>query len=227
MKVKIKPYLLRLLKSNIAYILSLLLLIILFFVILSISIDKIKKEDKKISTLTAEVDRLEKKANFFQDTLPSSKELDEDIKLLNNLIPNIEDYFSIVYALETISQKTGFNIESYSVNITKSTPNKLRLSVNGIGDSTTFLKFLNEYNFSGGRLITSDKIELSPQLTGAIKVDLTFYNKNVPLSGSFDLPKNDKIFAELDSIKKKVSFEFIEKDQETLDLNYPIKKNPF
>ena len=58
MKVKIKPYLLRLLKSNIAYILSLLLLIILFFVILSISIDKIKKEDKKISTLTAEVDRL-------------------------------------------------------------------------------------------------------------------------------------------------------------------------
>ena len=44
------------------------------------------------------------------NSIPQSEKLDEDIKFLNTLIPNTEDYFSIIYALENLSQKSNFII---------------------------------------------------------------------------------------------------------------------
>ncbi len=226
MKLKIKPYLLRLVKENIVYIFSLFFLFILIVIVIKTGFDKITDSNSKIKTLTNEVNSLQSKAAFFQETIPDTAKLDEDVKLLNLLIPNIEDYFSIIYSLETLSQKTGFNVVGYSVSIGKSTPNKLRLSVTGLGDSTSFMKFLDEYNFSGSRLITSDKIELNPQLTGAIKIDLTFYNKSTSTTNT-DITPNKKIFQELEAIKQKVNFDFSQNVQENQDLSYPKKSNPF
>ena len=56
------------------------------------------------------------------DTLQFNKTLTEDQivvynKILTTLIPETEDYFSIIYALETISQNTGFSIVSYTINL--------------------------------------------------------------------------------------------------------------
>ncbi|KKQ23896.1 MAG: hypothetical protein US40_C0006G0010 [Candidatus Roizmanbacteria bacterium GW2011_GWC2_37_13] len=227
MNLKIKPYFFRLIKENLTYLISSCFLFIIFLIMIKVGIDKISSGEKKIKALTKEVDKLQKKVTLFQTALPSTEKLDEDIKLLNNLIPNIEDYFSIIYALETLSQKTGFLVTDYSVNISKSTVNKLKLTVTGIGDSNSFIRFLDQYNFSGGRLITSDKIELTPELTGAIKIDLTFYSKSQKIGTENELLVNEKAFQDLESIKRKVSFNLITSEEENLDLNYPKKTNPF
>lgn len=225
--MKIKPYLLRLIKENVIYIISIFFLLVMITVAIKVGLNKIFQSELKIKTLTKEIDQLQKKANLFKVSIPSTEKLDEDIRLLNRLIPNLEDFFSIIYSLETLSQKTGFNIVDYSVNIDKSAVNELKLNVTGIGDSGSFIKFLNEYNFAGGRLITSDKIVLKPELIGAVKIDLTFYSKNVPVSGSSEIQTDDKIFKDLEAIKQKVSFNFAEPDQKNLDLSYPRKSNPF
>lgn len=227
MKIKIKPYLLRLIKKNSPYLISIVFIFFLIFAIVKISYDKISKVDANIKILDSDVKNLQKKAQLFQNVLPPTEKLDEDIKLLNRLIPNIEDFFSIIYSLEKLSSKTGFVIDGYAVDMTNSTSEKLRLSITGTGDTATFMKFLDEYNFGGGRLITSDRIELKPELSGTLKVDLTFYNKNVPISGGEELPTSNKIFEDIEAIKKKVVFDFEEQDLEKLDLEYPKKNNPF
>lgn len=225
--MKIKPHLLHLIKQNVVYLISIFFLLVMIAIAIKVGLGKIFNSELKIKTLTKEIDQLQKKANLFKVSIPSTEKLDEDIRLLNSLIPNLEDYFSIIYSLETLSQKTGFNIVDYSVNIGKSTVNKLKISVTGIGDNDSFIKFLNEYNFAGGRLITSDKIVLNPELIGAVKIDLTFYSKNVPVSSSSEIQIDNKIFKDLEAIKQKVTFNFAETDQENIDLSYPRKSNPF
>lgn len=227
MKTKIKPYLFRLIKENILYIISTFFLLILIVVVSKLSLDRIFDSDTKIKQLNTDISELEKKVELYQTSIPSSDKLDEDIKLLNTLIPNIEDYFSIIYSLEKLSQDTGFIITDYIVNVGKSTENKLRLTVTGVGDSNTFLKFLNDYRFGGGRLITSDKIELSPQLSDSLQLNLAFYNKSVNLSEQDVVATDKKMFKELEAIKQKVNFVFTETASEEADLTYPVKGNPF
>ena len=232
LKLKIKPYLYRLLKENILYIISFLLLIFLNILILIIGINKLINLNNEVKKISTEVSDLKNRYKFyFQSQDLVEEKLIEDIKMLNRLIPDVEDYFSIIYALEKLSQKTGFYIISYSVDVSKSTKDKLRLSVSGVGDSVSFLNFLESYNFGGERLITSDKIEYNSQASGAIKLNLTFYNKNISLSAvgnqlyGQEIPKED-IFAEIEAIKSKVDFSF---SQEPVaeDFNYQKKSNPF
>ncbi len=228
MKLKIKPYLLRLIKENILYIVSIVFLVILIVFVSKFSVDRLIESNKKTKLLKADIIELEKKVKLYQTSIPSSDKLDEDINLLNSLIPNIEDYFSVIYSLEKLSQKTGFLIVDYSVNIQKSTTNKLRLIVTGMGDSVSFLKFLEDYKFGGGRLITSDKIELNSQISESIKLDLTFYNKSANLNSKDVAITDGKIFEELETIKQKVSFDFNQNlPVEELDTVYPRKNNPF
>lgn len=225
MKLKIKPYLFRLIKENILYIVSLFFLLILIITTIKLSLDKINLGKSRINILKTDIDQLDKKVKLYQESIPSTDKLDEDIKLLNRLIPNVEDYFSVIYALDKLSEKTGFLIINYSVNVKKSTSDKLRLTVNGIGNSEEFLRFLEEYQFSGGRLITSDKIELNPEMSGVIKLNLTFYNKAVKPGNEEITMKDSKIFDKLESIKEKVSFHF--NKEERIDLDYPKKNNLF
>lgn len=225
MKLKIKPYLFRLIKENILYIVSLFFLLILIITTIKLSLDKINLGKSRINILKTDINQLNKKVKLYQESIPSTDKLDEDIKLLNRLIPNVEDYFSVIYALDKLSEKTGFLIINYSVNVKKSTSDKLRLTVNGIGDSEAFLRFLEEYQFSGGRLITSDKIELNPEMSGTIKLNLTFYNKAVKPGNEEITMTDSKIFDKLESIKEKVSFDFDE--EERIDLDYPKKNSLF
>ncbi|MGB9883483.1 MAG: hypothetical protein ACPLRN_03160, partial [Microgenomates group bacterium] len=171
MKIKINSYLRQLIKENYFYFIGFFVLSIFFLLILVLGINKINTLNQNIEKLSSEVNNLNKKYQLINTIIPDEQILDEDMKVLNALIPNSEDYFSIIFALENLSQKTGFIITGYTVNISQSTPNKLRLVVNGVGDTDAFLKFLQNYQFGGGRLITSDKITLSQNLNGAIKLD--------------------------------------------------------
>ena len=178
--------------------------------------------------MKAELNQLQIKADLLTTAIPSSEKLTEDLDFLNKLIPNIEDYFSIVYALESLSQKSNFIVTSYNVSVDKSTSEKLRLNVTGTGDSQTFIEFLKNYNYGGGRLITSDKILIDPNYFGAIKIDLTFYSKNVPVTQNLDLKVDGKVFTDLETLKSKVNFTFGNNEaSSTPVLDYPKKESPF
>lgn len=227
MKIKINPYLRQLIKQNIIYIFSFFVLIVFFILILIFGIKKINQTNKNINMLNNDINNLQKKINLINTVVPNEEILNEDIRILNALIPNTEDYFSIIYALEILSQKTGFYINSYTVNVSQSTVNKLKLIVTGIGDANAFLKFLSEYNFGGSRLITSDKIELNQLLNGSVKLDLTFYNKKVDIKSKEIAITNLNIFKEIEKIKEKVSFNFINSENQETNIEYKIKQNPF
>ncbi len=228
MKLKIKPFLRRLLRENIYYLIGNIFIFALIVVTIRTGTTNNSNYDKKIADLKVELNQLKNKVTLMNTAIPSSEKLDEDLDFLNKLIPNIEDYFSIVYALEKLSQKSNFIITSYTVSVGSSTAEKLKLNVSGTGDSQTFIDFLKNYNFGGGRLITSDKIQLDPNFFGTIKIDLTFYTKNVSTSKNLEIEPDEKIFKELEALKSKVNFVF-EPNIATSesDYNYPRKQNPF
>ncbi len=227
MKNKIKPFIKRLILENIFYIFGNVFIFILIVVVVKIGLTENFSYDKKIAILKIELNTLQNSARLSAD-IPSSEALEEDIKLLNALIPNIEDYFSIIYALEKLSQKSNFTITEYTVNLQNSTSEKLKLVVSGTGNSQSFINFLKIYNFGGGRLITSDKIKLDPNFFGSIKVDLTFYNKSALTEKKIESTVNNNIFKEIETLKNKVSFTFYS-NSEVGDpsSDYPRKNNPF
>ncbi len=228
MKLKIKPFLRRLLKENFFYLFGNIFIFALIVVTINIGLTNNSNYEKKIAGLKTELNLLKNKVTLMNTSVPSSLKLDEDLDFLNKLIPNVEDYFSIVYALEKLSQKSNFIITSYTVSVGTSTADKLKLNVSGTGDSQTFIDFLKNYNFGGGRLITSDKIQLDPNFFGTIKIDLTFYTKNVSSSQNLEIEPDEKIFKELETLKSKVNFVF-EPNIATgeANYNYPRKGNPF
>ncbi len=226
--IKIKPFIRRLIKENIFYMIGNLFIFVLIIITIKIGLSQNSNYQTKISALKIEMVQLQNKITLMRTTIPSTEKLDEDLNFLNTLIPNVEDYFSIIYALEKLSQKSNFIVTSYSVSVAKSTAQKLKLNVTGVGDSQAFIDFLKSYNFEGGRLITSDKIQLDPNFFGSIKIDLTFYTKNVTTSQNLEIAPDPKIFKELEALKSKVNFTF-DSNQEIndQDLNYPRKSNPF
>jgi hypothetical protein len=228
MKNKIKPFILRLIRENVFYIIGNLFIFILIVVTIKIGLTENSNYDKKINVLKAELNQLQNKITLMNTVIPSSHKLDEDLSFLNTSIPNIEDYFSIIYALEKLSQQSNFIITEYSVNMRDSTNEKLKLEIIGMGDSQSFINFLKNYNFGGGRLITSDKIQINPNFFGSIKIYLTFYAKSVSTNKNLDQALDSKIFNELEILKTKISFNFDSNlATSSADLNYPKKTNPF
>ena len=228
MKTKIKPFIQRLIRENIFYIFGNVFILILIVVSVRIGLSENLNYNKKINSLKTELSELQNKITLMNTVIPSTESLDEDLNFLNTLIPNVEDYFSIIYSLEKLSQKSNFIITEYSVDVKKSTTQKLKLSVIGVGESQTFINFLKDYNFGGGRLITSDKIQIDPNFFGSIKIDLTFYAKSVLTDKNLGQITDYKFFEELEALKSKVNFSFTENiATDSADLEYPKKTNPF
>ncbi len=223
---KIKPYVLGLIKQNAAYIAALILLLVLTVAVVKAGFDRVGRANREDEILTREVKELQTKFNLLNSVVPDTVELDQYIKLLNGLIPNAENYFSIIRSLELLSQKTGFIITSYNVGVKSNLKDRFKLSVTGVGDTTSFLRFLENYNFGGGRLITSDKIELNPQVDAAIKINLTFYNKKVVQDLAQDLEINEKTISEVAALIPKVGIS-LKEEEEAPDFSYPKKSNPF
>jgi hypothetical protein len=228
MKNKIKPFIQRLIQENIFYILGNILIFILILINIKVGLSQNFDYNKKVSDLGIELNQLKNKVTLMRVTIPSSQILDEDLIFLNTLIPNVEDYFSITHSLEKLSEKSNFIITSYDINVSKSSVEKLKLSVTGIGDSESFINFLKDYNFGGGRLITSDRIQLEPNFFSLIKIDLTFYSKSASTSQSLEVEPNGKVFQELQLLKDKAGFSPEgESAINNPSLNYPKKSNPF
>ncbi len=181
-----------------------------------------------ITKFTQEISDLKKKAelvSYKQEIIKEGIDLKEANNLFTKLIPNEEDYFSVIAAFEKISQDTNFLIINYSINLKSSTKDKLSLTIEGKGDQDAFFKFLKDYRYIGKRLITIDKIDY--RSTGFLEVSLivNFYsgkNNNMLTTASKLTDEEKKL---IQTIKEKVSLE--ETTEEASSSSYSTKSNPF
>lgn len=125
-------------------------------------------------TLQGQVDLVNENRKIDQDKLDAYNEL------LTKLIPEEEDYFFVISAIEQLSTQTGFSLSRYSINLSSSTAEKLSLNIDGGGDANSFLRFLNTYQYGGGRLITNENMEFSPQNFRSVRLSLNFYHRKTP-----------------------------------------------
>jgi len=229
MKNKIFVYYSVLIKENLIYILTNIVLIgVIFFLSIS-SFKKIDENKKNIEQLKSEINTLTLKNNNLSLFRKSNFDIEKAIKILNHLVPNQEDYFSILYALENLSKKTGLQIISYAIDLSNKDPNRLRLTIAANGDTNTFLNFLNEYNFAGKRLITSDNLSLNAEQQSGFKIDLTFYNQKNENGISPASAIDDKnFFKKINELLAKTEFILKESSEEaSIIIDYPRKVNPF
>lgn len=228
MKPKINPYVQFILKENIYYIVIAFILLISIFILPSIIINTYSQNVEKIITLEEELQEINSKKNalsFLSNT--STKNIDEYYNIVSSLIPEAENYFTIIYALNNLAELTNFNITSYSLNLKESTPNKLSIEVTGIGNQNEFLNFLKEYNLGGGRLITAEEITLNSEEFSGITLRLNFYNQKSSLFQSGNIDYKDAL-SKIDNLKSKIKFNFqSEVKKETAVEEYPTKTNPF
>lgn len=153
--------------------------------------------------------------------------LEEANKLLSVLLPDTEDFFSIIGALEKISQLSGFTIKEYVVKLSVSNKEKFSISVGGTGDTNSFVNFLKDYQIGGGRLSTSEKIEFTSSELKSTKVQLNFYHKKAVVSNDIIPKLTDADIDFYNKIKGKLSFDLIQANVGEEQFNYPVKTNPF
>jgi len=226
MKVKINPYIKSLLRENSAYIILNIVLVVVLIVFSIYNFHLIPDKQNDIARKEGEITELQKRLNVLNSPFATNdKELNSSLELLNSLIPSSEDYFSIISVLEELSSKTNFIIDSYVINLASSNTNKLQLTIDGKGDQESFIKFLKEYNFGGGRLITSSNIKLSSKFAGSMVLTITFYNKPLAPGTQLPLSLSNEDQAEIEELKNKVSFTI--KEEKTEDSSYSKKSNPF
>ncbi len=225
MKIRLKPYHKYALRVNFPYLIIVVILFISTLVIPSFMLSKYFNNEKKIEQLEEELSQLDLKKSFLSSSLESSS-LEGDVRIIKSLVPDFENYFSIIFALDELSKKSNFIISAYTVNLKDSNQERLSLSVQGIGDHASFLNFLEQYNFGGGRLITAEKIEFNNDNLSGTTLALNFYNKKVNniADKNIDFKQTVERLAEL---REKVSYVIQPEQIENPSQDYPTKSNPF
>lgn len=231
MKTRINPYIFSLLRQNAPY----LAICLIFFVLAILSpffiFQKFADNNKRLALLRSDIlsTTSDKRAI---STLASQSEsnIQLDIQLLNSLIPDSEDYFSIISSLDELSNKTNFKILSYSISSASlEQSDKLPLQIAGIGNIQAFINFLKTYNFGGNRLITLDKIEFKPKEgENVYNLSVTFYHKSIGTKAQKvpDLLTLQKSLKRLNELKDKVGIIYKQEEAPSND-SYPVKSNPF
>lgn len=182
----------------------------------------------QVSALDFELAQLRTKVAIIRTNKAIAKDKIEDYnKLLMQLIPDYEDFFSMIYALEQLSIKTGFNITGYVIGFGGANNERHSLEIEGNGDSNTFMKFLQDYNFGGGRLITNENIKYSVSSgVGKTTLLINFYTKKIPTQIENVEILTRKDLQLMEQIKDKVSVVIKTGDTEEV-ASYETKSNPF
>jgi len=228
MKPKINYYLLRVIKENSIYLIIFVVMLVGAVAGILIFINQFGLINNKIGTTNKEITELKKKADlvtYKQEIIKQGINLDQTNRMLTKLIPNEEDFFSAIYALEELSKKTNFSIVNYTINLKATTKNSLGLTIEGHGDNDTFFNFLRDYRFSGGRLITVDKIDFKFSGFSKIKLNINFYSgKDAAGQNSSQVKLTDFDKRIIKEIQSKVTLDVAGAEENT---SFPTKTNPF
>lgn len=227
MKKQIRPYYKFAFKKNILYLVLIFLLASFSIALVLLAPGIFTDNNNKIKTLKADVkDFRLKKVVLDSLLLGNSTNIEDDVAVMGRLIPEVEDYFSIIASLDELSAKTNFIITSYSIDIKNSNSNKLSLNINGVGDEQSFINFLKQYNFQGGRLITIENISLGKEEAGAFSLILNFYNERINTAGGKNLDYQNAL-QKVNEIKSKVTFSLQPTSEKIPDEDYAKESNPF
>lgn len=188
-------------------------------------VNKVLASKNEVDMMQQQLADLQSKNLQSTSTIRLSKDqLEKHRQMLARLIPDSEDFFSILYAIEKLSIQNGFIITDYVINDTKSKGETVTLSIQGQGDAPSFLRFIQSYPFEGGRYITGDTISLNSKDTQNSALNLTFYSKLAsPLQKPAKPLSQDDINL-LDKIAAKTSLLIQDPPVST---DYATKKNPF
>ncbi len=148
-------------KKYISVVLFVLLdiVFILFLVYLGYKIYGVYSETQ---ALKAEIDQLKSSSLLIKN----NKDLLEDNiseynAILDKMIPDSETYFQVISTLEQLEDRMGVNVESYSINLPETTEEKMSLTLTISGTKESIETLFENYRYSGGRLITNEKLEYS------------------------------------------------------------------
>lgn len=133
-----------------------------------------RDEADKLQTTVADLETQEK--ILHKNNSLSENDVDTFNKVSSELVPSEESYFSLISAIEEISTKSGFELSDYNIDIQKDDKNKVSISVKGDGNIENFLKFLEVYNFSGGRLVTVEEFNVPLEEGESYDIVLNFYH---------------------------------------------------
>ncbi|MCL4378647.1 MAG: hypothetical protein M1409_09805 [Actinobacteria bacterium] len=227
MNLKLDYQIKRIIKNNLIYLVTLAILVICYLLSIYFFTRQYKTGIDNIESLNRDLSDLESKKSLIEykdQVLKNEIDLDQANAILAQLVPNEEDFFSIIVALEKLSEQTNFIITSYTISIANSNPGKLSISISGQGDINSFVTFLENYNFGGGRLITIDNIDYQQGSFSGTTLALNFYSGKGPSDQALKPFSNaDKKLIE--KIMQKVKLEV--KSNESEIMNYPVKSNPF
>jgi len=228
MKPKINYYLLRVLKENSIYLIIFIVMLVGVVSGILIFISRFGLINNKTGITNKEITELKKKVDlvsYKQEIIKQGINLDQTNKMLTKLIPNQEDFFSAVYALEELSKKTNFTIVNYVINLKSTTKDSLGLTIEGHGDNDTFFNFLRDYRFSGGRLITVDKIDFKSSGFSKIKLNINFYSgKDTAGQNLSQVKLTDFDKRIIKEIQTKITLDVVGGEVNT---SYSTKTNPF
>ena len=140
--------------------------------------------------------------NLLQDNISSYNDI------LDALIPDGETYFQVISALEQLEARNGVRINSYSINLSETTEEKMSLSLTISGPQNTIESLLDNYHYSSGRLITNEEITYSMGNTETISFAINVFHS------SSDQPNPESDVAEI--IIANEDIEFIQSIQERL-----------
>lgn len=225
--MKLEYNLAKILKDNLIYIITLVVLISSFVAATFFFLGQMEEIGAKIATNQTEVNELTRKKELIQfkdSVIKDEINLDQINAAFTQLIPNQEDYFSIIATLENLSAQSNFIITAYTIDLGQSTSEQLAITIEGQGDPQTFLEFMRNYNFGGGRLITMDKINYSTKDLDGSKIDINVYRGKGQGAEAFtNLTPQDKEL--IQTVMEKVQVQLKSDDTEVAD--YPTKTNPF
>lgn len=223
--LKIDFYTRRLLKENFLYLFLFVIILFIISFYFPLQIKNYYEKEEKMEMINNEIFQLRQKLQTL--SLISSEKIKEYLLLLEELLPENEDFFSIIYALERLSYKTGFRILSYSLSINPGKTNKVSLKIDGEGTVDNFLSFLKNYQIQGRRLITIDEVSFTPQ-TQKTSLILNFYSKPIKIiTEPATISINPKLIQIIESIQKEISKEENIDSSASLEENYKFKDNPF
>lgn len=227
MKINIDYPVKRLIWENLLYLLGFIALSTAMYIVTFFYLNQYQNNSKKISALELEIGQYHSKQealDFKNQLIEDETRLDYVNGVFSQLIPAKEDYFSIIASLDKLSLQSNFIITSYNIVIGSSTPEKLAIVIEGQGDPNTFLEFLKDYNFSGGRLITIDKIDFNQEAFTGTKVNINVYTAKASSTQLFE-PSIETNMDFIENILQKVQLEL--KAEEAEESEYPTKSNPF
>lgn len=207
-------------KKNIIYFIFLffllfLILYLIFLLILNNSelSEKIKTINEQNINLKRRIEKLDNLKNY---------NLEENIKLVNKIIPNNDDIFTVIYTLINLGNNLNVAIPYFEVNANQIKRGKFSIKVDIIADD--ILNFLNNYLLSSGRLITISSLKINTE-GNKYPLDLHFYNYKPDNINSFK--NSDNIISNIN-----INLYYINKINEMIEegkivLNSKNKDNNF